>query len=155
MSVNKVILIGNVGKDPEVHYLESNVAVARFTLATTERGYTMNNGTVIPDKTEWHNIVLWRGLAEVAEKYVRKGGKLYLEGKIRSRSWEDKEGNKRYTTEIYGDVMELLDRRPLQNNNEQAPMPTAEPRQPIAQTDSAATSSFAGESEAAADDLPF
>ena len=156
MSVNKVILIGNVGKDPEVHYLESNVAVARFTLATTERGYTMNNGTVIPDKTEWHNIVLWRGLAEVAEKYVRKGGKLYLEGKIRSRSWEDKEGNKRYTTEIYGDVMELLDRRPLHNNHEQAPMPTAEPRQPIAspaaQTEPAATS--ASEKEAA-DDLPF
>ena len=154
MSVNKVILIGNVGRDPEVHYLESNVAVARFTLATTERGYTMNNGTVIPDKTEWHNIVLWRGLAEVAEKYVRKGGKLYLEGKIRSRSWEDKEGNKRYTTEVYGDVMELLDRRPLQNNNDQAPMPTSEPRQPVAPAPEQDAPSSAGESEAA-DDLPF
>jgi len=152
MSVNKVILIGNVGRDPEVHYLESNVAVARFTLATTERGYTMNNGTVIPDKTEWHNIVLWRGLAEVAEKYVRKGGKLYLEGKIRSRSWEDKEGNKRYTTEVYGDVMELLDRRQLQNNGEQAPMPTVEPRQPIVPEPEAPAPTGGGET---ADDLPF
>ena len=73
MSVNKVILAGNVGKDPEVRYLEKIVAVENFTLATTERGYTMRNGTQVPDRTEWHNIVAWRGLAEVAEKYIRKG----------------------------------------------------------------------------------
>jgi single-strand DNA-binding protein len=111
MSINKVILVGNVGKDPEVRYLDNNVAVANLTLATTDRGYTMNNGTVIPDRTEWHNIVLWRGLAELAEKYVRKGSQIYIEGKIRTRSWDDKEGNKRYTTEIYADNMQLLGKR--------------------------------------------
>lgn len=80
MSVNKVILIGNVGKDPEVRYLDNNVAVANFPLATTERGYTTRAGVQVPDRTEWHNIVLWRGLAETAEKYVRKGTQLYIEG---------------------------------------------------------------------------
>ena len=111
-SVNKVILIGNVGKDPEVRYLDNNVAVANLTLATSERGYTMNNGTVIPDKTEWHNIVLWRNLAELAEKYVRKGSQVYIEGKIRTRTWDDKEGNRRYATEIYADTLQLLGKRP-------------------------------------------
>ena len=108
MSVNKVILIGNVGKDPDVRYIENNVCVANFTLATTERGYTTQSGVQIPDKTEWHNIVAWRGLAEVAEKYVRKGTQLYIEGKIRTRSWEDQNKIRRYTTEIYVDNMELL-----------------------------------------------
>lgn len=111
MSVNKVILIGNVGKDPEVRYLEKNVAVANFTLATSERGFTMQNGTQIPERTEWHNIVAWRGLAELAEKYIRKGSPLYIEGKIQTRSWE-KEGIKRYTTEIYADTIQLLGKKP-------------------------------------------
>ena len=88
MSINKVILVGNVGKDPEVRYIEKNVAVANFTLATTERGFTMQNGTQVPERTEWHNIVAWRGLAELAEKYIRKGTHLYIEGKIQTRSWE-------------------------------------------------------------------
>ena len=82
MSLNKVQLIGNVGKDPEVRYLDSGVAVATFTLATTDRAYTLANGTQVPERTEWHNIVLWRGLAETAEKYVHKGDKLYIEGKF-------------------------------------------------------------------------
>lgn len=111
MSVNKVILVGNVGKDPEVRYLDKNVAVANFTLATTERGYTMQNGTQVPDRTEWHNIVAWRGLAEIAEKYIRKGSQLYIEGKIQTRSWE-KDGIKRYTTEIYAENMQLLGKKP-------------------------------------------
>jgi len=110
MSVNKVILVGNVGKDPEVRYLEKNVAVARFPLATTERGYTMQNGTQVPDRTEWHNIVAWRGLAEIVEKYVKKGSQLYIEGKIQSRSWE-KDRIKRYTTEIYAENIQLLGKR--------------------------------------------
>ena len=84
--MNKVILIGNVGKDPDVRYVDSNVAVASFPLATTERGYTLQNGTTVPDRTEWHNIILWRGLAQTAEKYVHKGDKLYIEGKIHTRS---------------------------------------------------------------------
>ena len=81
MSVNKVILIGHTGKDPEVRYLDKNVAVANFTLATTDRAYTLQNGTQVPERTEWHNIVAWRGLAELSEKYIRKGTQLYIEGK--------------------------------------------------------------------------
>lgn len=108
MSVNKVLLIGNVGKDPEVRYLDSGVAVASFPLATTERGYTLQNGTQVPERTDWHNIVLWRGLAEVAEKYVHKGDKLYIEGKIRTRSYADQTGAQRYVTEIFADTMEML-----------------------------------------------
>ncbi len=106
MSVNKVILVGNVGKDPEIRHLDSGVAVANFPLATSE-SYTAKNGERITT-TEWHNIVLWRGLAEVAEKYVSKGRQLYIEGRIRTRSYDDKDGNKRYITEIYGDNMQML-----------------------------------------------
>lgn len=111
MSVNKVILIGNVGRDPEVRYLDGGVAVATLTLATTERGYTLQNGTQVPERTEWHNIVLWRGLAEVAEKYVRKGSKIYVEGKLRTRSYDDQNGVKRYVVEIFADNMEMLSAR--------------------------------------------
>jgi len=124
MAINKVILVGNVGKDPEVRYFDNGGAVANFTLATTERGYTAANGTVIPDRTEWHNIVSWRGLAEVAEKYVRKGSKLYIEGKIRTRTYDDASGSKRYVTEIYAENMELLDRKP---EGQQAPPPPPPP----------------------------
>jgi single-strand DNA-binding protein len=108
MSVNKIILIGNVGKDPEVRYFDNGGAVANFSLATTEKGYTAANGTQIPDRTEWHNIVLWRGLAEIAEKYVRKGTKLYVEGKLRTRNYDDAQGVRRYITEVWGEQMELL-----------------------------------------------
>jgi single-strand DNA-binding protein len=106
MSVNKVILVGNVGKDPEIRHLDSGVSVASFPLATSET-YTAKNGEKVTT-TEWHNIVLWRGLADVAEKYVTKGKQLYIEGRIRSRSYDDKDGIKRYTTEIYGDIMQML-----------------------------------------------
>jgi single-strand DNA-binding protein len=106
--VNKVILIGNLGKDPEVRYLEGGIAVANFPVATTE-SFRDKNGNK-QEQTEWHQIVLWRRLAEVAEKYLRKGQQVYIEGKIRSRSWDDKEGNKRYTTEIFGDVLTILSR---------------------------------------------
>jgi len=126
MSVNKVILLGNVGKDPEVRYFDNGGSVANFTLATTERGYTAANGTQVPDRTEWHNIVLWRGLAEIAEKYVKKGSKLFIEGKIRTRSYDDTAGNKRYITEIWGDNMELLDRKPDSSNQVPAPQPSLE-----------------------------
>lgn len=111
MSVNKVILIGNVGKDPDVKYFDNGSAVANFTLATTERGYTAANGTQIPDKTEWHNIVCWRGLAKVVEQFVRKGSQVYIEGRIRSRTYDDANGVKRFVIEIYADNLELLGRR--------------------------------------------
>ena len=119
MSVNKVILIGNVGKDPDVRYLDNGVAVATFPLATTERGYTLQNGTQVPERTEWHNIVLWRGLAQTAEKYVHKGDKLFIEGKIKSRSYDDQNGVKRYVVEIFAYNMEML-----------TPRGAAQPQQP-------------------------
>lgn len=108
MSVNKVILLGNVGKDPEVRYMDGGICVAQVSLATTDRGYTLQNGTQVPDRTEWHNLVFWRGLAETVEKYVHKGDKLYVEGKIRTRSYDDKMGVHRTITEIYVDSMEML-----------------------------------------------
>ena len=104
--VNKVILVGNLGKDPEVKYLDNGVAVANFSLATTEN-YKNKEGEKV-SQTEWHNIVLWRGLAEVAEKYLKKGASVYVEGKIKTRKWEDKEGNTRYNTEILADNMTML-----------------------------------------------
>ncbi|MCK4662177.1 MAG: single-stranded DNA-binding protein [Bacteroidales bacterium] len=115
MAVNKVILIGNVGKDPEVRYLESGVPVAKFPLATSET-YKNKSGERISN-TEWHNIVLWRGLAEVAEKYIKKGAQLFIEGKIKSRSWDDKEGNKRYITEIIGDNLKMLGKPSGESNS--------------------------------------
>lgn len=132
MSVNKVILIGNVGKDPDVRYLDSGVAVATFSLATTERGYTLQNGTQVPDRTEWHNIVLWRGLAQTAEKYVRKGDKLYIEGKIKSRSYDDQNGIKRTIVEIFADNMEMLTPRGASQSQAAAPAPQAAQPQPAA-----------------------
>lgn len=113
--VNKVILVGNLGKDPEVRYLENGTAVANFPIATSE-SYKDRNGNRV-DQTEWHNIVLWRGLAEVAEKYLKKGNQVFIEGKIRTRSWDDKDGNKRYTTEIVGDQMTMLGGRPSDNQD--------------------------------------
>ena len=105
--VNKVILIGNLGRDPEVRYLEGGVAVANFPIATSETYRDRNSGERIT-QTEWHNIVLWRGLAEVAEKYLRKGNQVYIEGKLRTRSWDDQNGNTRYTTEVVADNMTML-----------------------------------------------
>ena len=104
--VNKVILVGNLGKDPEVKYLDSGVAVANFSLATTE-SYKNKDGERV-NQTEWHNIVLWRGLAEVAEKWLKKGSSVYIEGKIKTRKWEVKEGSTRYNTEILADNMTML-----------------------------------------------
>jgi len=109
MSVNKAILVGYVGNDPEIRYLDSGTPVCTFRLATSEV-YKNKNGEKVTT-TEWHNIVLWRGLAEIAEKYVKKGMQLYIEGRIRTRSWDDKDGNKRYTTEIVADNMQMLSKK--------------------------------------------
>lgn len=109
MSVNKVILVGNVGRDPEIRYVETR-PVASFSLATTERAYTTASGAQIPERTEWHNIVMWDKSAEVAEKYIRKGAKLYIEGKLRTRTWEDRNTIKRTITEIYVETFDILSR---------------------------------------------
>lgn len=108
MSLNKVMLIGHVGTEPEVRYVDQGLAVASLRLATSEPGYTLENGTQVPERTEWHNIVLWRKQAEIVEKYVHKGDKLYIEGKIHTRSYDDKNGIRRYVVEIYAEGIELL-----------------------------------------------
>lgn len=125
MSLNKVMLIGNVGQEPVVRYLDSGVCVATFSLATTERGYTLQNGTQVPERTEWHNIVVWRKQAEFVEKYVHKGDKLYVEGKIQSRSYDDKQGVRRYVVEIMTETVDLLTSR--QTSAQQPTAVTSEP----------------------------
>lgn len=117
MSLNRITLLGNVGKDPDITRLESGVAVAQFSLATTVKGYTTQSGGLVPDRTEWHSLVAWRGLADTIEKYVKKGDKLYVEGELRYREYESKDGIKRRVAEIYLDKMEMLtpkgDSKPL------------------------------------------
>ena len=115
-TVNKVILIGNLGKDPEVKHLDDGIVVANFPIATSEVYKDRATGEK-RETTDWHDIVVWRGLAEVVEKYVRKGHKVYVEGKIRKRSWQDKEGNTRYATEIIADELTILS-RPEKDKNQ-------------------------------------
>jgi single-strand DNA-binding protein len=161
MSLNKVMLIGNVGKDPEVRYLESNpqnpsanAKVASFPLATSER-YRDRNGEV-RENTEWHNLVLWRNNADVAEKYIRKGSQIFVEGRLRTRQWTDQTGNKRYTTEVVVDTLQLLGKRP---DGEQGQQPAAAPQAAPAPQPQAApvAQAYQGPLPAAepSDDLPF
>ncbi len=163
MSLNKVLLIGNVGKDPEIRHLESGASVASFSLATTER-YRDKNGEN-KEITEWHNIVAWRQLADLASNYIKKGTQIYVEGRIRTRSWDDQTGAKRYTTEIMADAIQLLGRKsdnPAADGyapasapayaQPQAPAHTPAPRpQPQAVPAAPATDVAAEDS----DDLPF
>ena len=107
--VNRVMLIGNLGKDPDVQLLEGNIAVAKFPLATTET--FKDRGGKLISQTEWHTVVLWRGLAELAQKYLHKGSLVFIEGRLRTRTWEDKDKNKRFSTEIVGDNLVMLDKR--------------------------------------------
>ena len=107
--VNKVILMGNLGKDPEIQYLEGNIAVAKFSLATSEK-FKDKEGKVF-SQTEWHNIVVWRGLAEMAQKYLQKGNRVYLEGRLKTRHWEDKEHRRNAITEIIADNLIMMDRK--------------------------------------------
>ena len=132
------MLIGNVGNEPDVRYYDADQAVAQFRLATTERAYTLQNGTRVPEHTDWHNIVLWRGLAKIAERYVHKGDKLYIEGRLRYRVYDDQKGMRRFVTEIYGENLEILSSR--------SASASAEQKTPSAQDGKAATQ---------ADDLPF
>jgi len=143
MSVNKVILVGNVGKDPEVKYFDNDVSVCNFPLATSET-YSKNEEKVT--QTEWHNIVLWRGLAKVAENYVKKGMQLYIEGRLRTRSWEDQEGNKKYITEVMATNMQMLGKK--SDYQEGVSKADSETDQSTVNTDN-----NSGEEET--DDLPF
>ncbi|MFN4285185.1 MAG: single-stranded DNA-binding protein [Lacibacter sp.] len=116
--VNRVMLIGNLGKDPDVQQLEGNVAVAKFPLATTET-FKDRTGKLV-SQTEWHTVVLWRGLAELAQKYLHKGSLVYIEGRLKTRSWEDKDGVKKFATEVVGDNLIMLDKRADGNNRSDA-----------------------------------
>ncbi len=145
-SVNKVILVGNLGKDPEVRHLESGAVVANFSLATSDSYKDKNTGELITN-TDWHNIVLWRGLAEIAEKYAKKGDKIYIEGKLKSRSYQDQDGVTKYITEVLGDNLVLLGRQDGSNSNPgAASAPNSAPKPSV--------NEFTGEKNDD-DDLPF
>lgn len=144
------MLIGNVGKEPDVHYYDADQAVAQVVLATTEKGYTLTNGTQVPDHTDWHNLVFYRALAKIVERYVHKGDKLYVEGKIRYRSYDDKQGKRRYITEIYVDNMEMLTPKSMSSPASQASQTVTPTLQPA--TQGASGSSQTSQSE---DGLPF
>jgi len=139
-SVNKVILIGNVGADPEVRYLDRGVAIATFNLATTERGYTMQNGTQVPDVTEWHSVVLWRNLAEWAQQNLRKSMKVYVEGKLKTRSWE-KDGQIRRKTEVIAENIQIL-YRPEQYRRADGLQTTSEADEAVSETQAPEDQSF-------------
>lgn len=149
MSVNKVILIGNVGKDPEIRHLESNVSVASFSLATSEV-YNNKAGEKVT-QTEWHNIVCWRNLANLTEKFIRKGSQVYIEGRIRSRTYDTADGIKKTAYEIYADEVRLLDRKASTNNNSEHPVSESKK---AAVHEPQATSGYS-EQENTPDDLPF
>ena len=119
-TVNKVILIGNLGKDPEIRHLENGAVVANFPIATSESYTDKNTGQKV-ENTDWHNIVVWRGLAGIVEKYVKKGQKIYVEGKLKTRSWQDKDGSTRYTTEVIADELTILSRNDNSSAQSQAP----------------------------------
>ena len=145
--MNKVMLIGNVGKDPDVRYYDADQAVAQVSFATTERGYTLANGTQVPDHTDWHNLVFFRALAKYVEKYVHKGDRLYVEGKIRYRMYDDAKGKRKYVTEIYVENMEMLNSR--LSNNASSKVVSATSSQTTAGQSTASTE------EDAANKLPF
>lgn len=138
-SVNKAILIGNLGKDPDLRYTPSGVAVCTFSLATTEK-WKDKNTNEMKETTTWHNIVLWRRQAEIAKEYLQKGSPVYIEGRIQTRSYDDKEGNKKWITEIVGDRLQLLGRRGEAPEPSSAPGPEAQEAPPLTEED---------------DDLPF
>lgn len=121
--VNRVMLIGNLGRDPDLQHLEGNIAVAKFPLATTET-FKDKNGNLV-SQTEWHTVVLWRGLAELAQKYLHKGSLVFIEGRLRTRTWEDKDKNRRFSTEIVGDNLVMLDKR-KENGDVQGPEPQSD-----------------------------
>jgi single-strand DNA-binding protein len=149
MSINKVILLGHVGKDAEVRYLDNGVAVASFSLATSET-YTAKNGEKVTT-TEWHNIIAWRALGEFSGKYIKKGIQIYVEGQLRTRSYDDKEGHKKYVTEIYASNIQLLGRKESSDGNGQNQAPTTD----YTKTEAVSSSVSDFDANDSTDDLPF
>lgn len=147
--VNRVMLIGNLGKEPDVQYLEGNIAVAKFPLATTET-YKDRAGKLI-SQTEWHTVVLWRGLAELAQKYLHKGSLIYVEGRLRTRSWDDREGNKKFATEIVGDNLIMLDKRNDSGGYHASSQTSSDTHEPYSGSDL----SHLGSEEEPTEGLPF
>ena len=147
MSLNKIMLIGHVGKDPDVRTLEGDSKVASFTFATTDRGYTLQNGTQVPERTEWHNIIMWNKTAELAEKFIHKGDKLFLEGKVRTRNYDDRNGIKHFITEVFVDNMEMISQK-----QQQPAAPIPPPVQPVAPTQQATPLPY---QQVPPPDLPF
>jgi single-strand DNA-binding protein len=150
--INKVILVGNLGQDPELRYTPNGIAVCTLRMATSESYTDRASGERITN-TEWHNVVLWRGLAETAGKYLKSGSQVFIEGKLKTRNWQDQQGQQRYTTEVVADVMQLLDRAP-RNGNNAAPQAAAQPAvaEPVAVAQPAAQPAAPA---GGADDLPF
>lgn len=148
--MNKVMLIGNVGKEPDVHYYDADQAVAQVSFATTEKGYTLANGMKVPDHTDWHNLVFFRGLAKVVEKYVHKGDRLYVEGRIRYRLYDDKQGKRHNITEIYVDNMEMLTSRSASSSASSASSAQPAASQPHSSTTDSSTAGATDQN-----DLPF
>lgn len=170
MSLNKVILIGFVGRDPDVRYFDSGTAVANFPLATSERGYTLANGTVVPERTEWHNVVVRRDQVQFVEKWVKKGSFVYVEGKIRTRTYDDQAGNKRYIVEIHADRIEFFSSGSRRDDSQQnagggyasqqqpgggSPAYGASQQTQTYQAPQPPASSASADSSDPADDLPF
>ena len=148
--VNRVMLIGNLGKDPDIQNLEGNIAVAKFPLATTET-FKDRSGKLI-SQTEWHTVVLWRGLAELASKYLHKGSLVYIEGRLRTRSWEDKEGNRKFATEVVGDNLIMLDKRMDSGSNTSSGSSTGDGHEGEA---SGSDNPSGGGEEDSSENLPF
>jgi len=152
--INKVILVGNLGKDPEVRRLESGAVVAKFSIATNEN-YMDKKTNEWQTITEWHNVIAWRNLAESAERNLKKGKLAYVEGKLTTRKWTDKDGNDRYTTEVVANVLRLLEKREASGMSGGGPgMPTEEPAS-LSHNTSANTAAKTANTEMPADDLPF
>jgi single-strand DNA-binding protein len=159
MSLNKVILIGNVGKDPEVRYFDAHSAIASFSVATSERGYTLANGTEVPERTEWHNVVARREQVSFVEKWVRKGACVYVEGKIRTRTYDDSSGFKRYLTEIVADRIEFFSsggrREESPAASTSAPQPPAASPTPASAPSTTSNPPLPGEQNHPNDTTPF
>lgn len=155
MSLNKVMLIGNVGKDPDIRYIDNGVCTAQLSLATSTPGYTLQNGTQVPERTEWHSVYLWRRLAEIVERYVHKGDKLYIEGELRYRTYTDKKGATHKVTEIWATNLEMLTPRNPNNTTSSTGGNTPQPSQSNPFPSASSTTTSVNKTEDSLNKCPF